>query len=186
MTTVAVFAAATGAAFCSTFLRGFQNKNVAAGLKGFAFGTGYFMNLADIALVSIVAHVGSDASIGAAMQVGAVSAVGAGAGYVASMFVHDRLLKKKYAAERKAAKEKLKTRVAKYVARELESKDVDRTSRTSTGEVVAFEGQEACVPEGIACVRSGPAYHDGCALRQTGGLDSSGGPEVVAAEEDRR
>jgi hypothetical protein len=125
MADVSIYAAATGAAFCSTFLRGFQNKNVAAGLKSLAFGTGYLMNLADIALVSIVAHVGSGADMFAALQVGAVSAVGAGAGYVASMKVHDILLKEKYKAAEKAAKQQLKTRVRKYVRREMENSHVD-------------------------------------------------------------
>lgn len=109
---------AGGSACLSTFLRGFQNKNVAAGLKGMAFITGYLMNIADILLMSVIAYVGAN-SIQGALRVGVISALGAAIGYYISIVVHDRLLMERREAERKRQAAILQEKINKRLQKKI-------------------------------------------------------------------
>jgi hypothetical protein len=86
------------AMFCATFLRGFQNKNVAAGYKKLSFMCGAIMAGLDGLVVVSLAHSG--------LSVIPATAFGAGLGWVAGMVAHDRLMRRVV----KAAKKKKRIR----------------------------------------------------------------------------
>lgn len=89
------------AMFSSTFLRGFQNKNVAGGHRKLAFICGWAMALLDGLTVLAIAHQG--------MAALPFTAFGAAFGWVAGMGMHDILLRRhirKVKAEKKAKRER--------------------------------------------------------------------------------
>lgn len=104
---LSLYGAALVAAFGSTFLRGFQNKNTAGGHKKLAFLTGCFMYLADAAVITILVKVGPSAA--------AASSVGAGLGYWVSMTAHDWLMRKHYAEAKTKKRAKELSRIEKLV-----------------------------------------------------------------------
>lgn len=102
-------AAATGAAFFSTFLRGIQNLNVANGYRAAATATGYCMNVADVVLIGAVATAGYEVAL--------VSGIGAASGYWLSMSVHRKLTHKRRRLLKQEQKAKLIKRIRKEIQR---------------------------------------------------------------------
>lgn len=97
----------------TTFLRGFQNKNVAAGYKKLAFICGALMAGLDGTVILMLANAGT------AMV--PFTALGAGAGWVLGMVVHDRIMAK----VKKEAKAK---------KRERRRREIERTVKAMHGQ----------------------------------------------------
>lgn len=87
VSTLLLYLAAIITAFATTFLRGFQNKNVAGGYKRLAFIFGYAMAICEVFTIGLAVQNG--------MLVAAFSGLGAGLGWVVSMKVHDKIMKKR-------------------------------------------------------------------------------------------
>jgi hypothetical protein len=100
--------------FASTFLRGFQNKNVAGGYKKLAGLVGYMMAVCDMVTVGLIVKGG--------MTVAFIAAIGAGLGWMAGMFAHDAIMRKRE-EERKRTK---KLRKQTHRDMELERKIDER------------------------------------------------------------
>lgn len=99
---------AAAVAMCSTTLRGFQNRAVAANNKKVAMVVGMVMNASDLLVVATLIHNMSGWTI-------AASAIGAGLGWIQGMYIHDITNRRKQEEEAKAAKQKLKEVVDKRV-----------------------------------------------------------------------
>lgn len=113
------YVAATIAAFISTTLRGFQNKNVAGDHRKAAFFTGYLMAAADAAIIGLVVKAG--------VWVVLVSGFGAGAGYIMSMYLHRLLLKKQHEQARQRERDELKRLIDKRIQKKRNSVNSDAT-----------------------------------------------------------
>ena len=85
--TVLIYGTAVATMFASTFLRGFQNKNVAGGYKKLAGLVGYLMAVCDMVTVGLIVKGG--------IAVAFVAAVGAGLGWMAGMYAHDAIMRKR-------------------------------------------------------------------------------------------
>lgn len=92
--------AATGLATTSSFLRGFQNKNVVAGFRGLTFGTGFIMGMLDVLAIALIAKTG--------VLLAAFYGLGMGLGYLVSIVVHERMTRER----EKERKERRKTKMA--------------------------------------------------------------------------
>lgn len=123
--TVLVCLAAIVTAFVTTFLRGFQNKNVAGGHQKLAFFFGYAMNICDVLTIGIVVANG--------MFIAMFAGFGAGLGWVISMRVHDKIMKKRLKeieAEKKIKKRsKQEDRIRDVVIQVLKERGVDDPQR---------------------------------------------------------
>jgi uncharacterized membrane protein len=96
--------------FATTFLRGFQNKNVASGYYGLAFGCGAIMALLDGAVVVSLSSTGLSAL--------PATALGAAFGWVFGMKAHNRITK----SRRKAEKAKKREKMARQIDDAFESR----------------------------------------------------------------
>lgn len=97
------------ALFTTTFLRGFQSRNVSGGHKRLAFVFGTAMNLCDLSIIVMVAANPS-------LYVLLFGSVSSGLGWVAGMIAHERLMrarKERERLEKKARRQKQIRRVAK-------------------------------------------------------------------------
>lgn len=123
--TVLVCLAAILTAFVTTFLRGFQNKNVAGGHQKLAFFFGYAMNICDVLTIGIVVANG--------MFIAMFAGFGAGLGWVVSMRVHDKIMKKRLKeieAEKKIKKRsKQEERMRDVVIQVLKERGIDDPQR---------------------------------------------------------
>lgn len=97
-------------AMLSSFLRGFQNKNIVAGYKAWTFGTGYLMGILDAVAFTLIASTG--------MVTGVFYGLGMGIGYVLSIIVHKRVSKAREKARKKKKRNKL-TRTVEDLVEEM-------------------------------------------------------------------
>lgn len=95
--------AATGLATTSSFLRGFQNKNVVAGFKGLTFGTGFLMGMLDVLAIALIAKTG--------VLLAVFYGLGMGLGYLVSIIVHERMTRKREKERKKRRKTKMALRI---------------------------------------------------------------------------
>lgn len=98
MHTVAIYATAIATMFATTFLRGFQNKNVAGGYKKLAGVFGYMMAVCDMITIGLVVKGG--------LPVAFIAAFGAAGGWMLGMIVHDRIMRKR--EQERARRKKIK------------------------------------------------------------------------------
>lgn len=101
-----IYGIAIATMFASTFLRGFQNKNVAGGYKKLAGLVGYMMAVCDMVTVGLIVKGG--------ITVAFIAAIGAGLGWMAGMYAHDAIMRKRE-EERKRNK-----KLRKQTHREME------------------------------------------------------------------
>lgn len=113
MNTLITFIAAPCATFASTLLRGFQNRAVASNNKGQAFFVGALMNACDLLVITVIA-------LHASAPIIAFSATGAGCGWLAGMYIHDRINRKRREALKLKKKEKRKRLVLKSIRKVLD------------------------------------------------------------------
>lgn len=92
------------ALFSITFLRGLQNKSVAAGHKRMAFIGGTVMSACELFVVGLVATSENTYFM-------LIGAVGSGIGWVAGMVLHERLMRKKMALLKAEKKSKRARRI---------------------------------------------------------------------------
>lgn len=111
-----VYVAAFTAMLATTCLRGFQNKNVAAGYKGLAFICGAAMTALEGAVILLVAHSGTEAL--------PFTALGSGLGWVIGMWLHDRLMKRRRRAEKAAKKTKRRAQLEALVDERLRERSL--------------------------------------------------------------
>jgi hypothetical protein len=87
--------------FTTTFLRGYQNKNVQAGHKRMAALFGFGMSVCEIGTITLVGAVAANAVRTGDHMFTIYSAIAGGAGsslgWVLSMVVHDRVMRKRNA-----------------------------------------------------------------------------------------
>lgn len=140
-TTILVCIASIATAFVTTFLRGFQNKNVAGGHQKLAFFVGYAMNICDVLTIGIIVANG--------MFIAMFAGFGAGLGWVVSMKVHDKLMKKKLKAleEEKKLKKRSKQeeRIRGIVMQVLKENGVEDTQRLI--DEIAYDSEQEIVNE---------------------------------------
>jgi uncharacterized membrane protein YciS (DUF1049 family) len=121
VSTVLLYLAAIITAFSTTFLRGFQNKNVAGGHKRLAFIFGYAMAICEVFTIGLAVQNG--------MLVAAFSGLGAGMGWVVSMKVHDKIMKKRLkeieAAKKLKKRSKQEDRIRSIIEEILKEKGVE-------------------------------------------------------------
>ena len=106
-----IFAMAFGAMLATTFLRGFQNKNVAGGHRWLAFFCGALMTAFEGGVMWMLARTGEPAVI-------AFTALGSGFGWVLGMYAHDRIMHSRMKALKKVKKTKRRERI-EAIASEL-------------------------------------------------------------------
>lgn len=112
--TVSVVLAMAGVLFVTTLLRGFQSRAVSSGHKTAAGIGGTLMNACEILVTLFV--------VGAAQSLpnphyALFASFGAGAGWVAGMMLHDRLVKKRRARMKQAKRTKREQQIER-IARE--------------------------------------------------------------------
>lgn len=95
------------AMFFSTFLRGFQNKNVAGGHLKLAFSCGWLMALLDGLTILAISRQGMSALL--------FTTFGAAFGWVVGMCAHDWLLRRHNEKVRRERKIKREQRFAKWL-----------------------------------------------------------------------
>lgn len=93
-----VFGSAFLAMLATTFLRGFQNRNVSGGYKGMAFVCGSIMTALEGFVFVMIAKQGSDIVV--------FTALGSGIGWVLGMIAHEALMYRRLKAAKKAKKTK--------------------------------------------------------------------------------
>lgn len=109
---------ATGLAFISAFLRGFQNKNVAAGYKSWTFFTGYLMGILDAIAISVIASTGPILAI--------FYGFGMGTGYLCSIVVHKRLARGRERQRKQRKKVRLENKIERIVHDAITEKVVEK------------------------------------------------------------
>lgn len=112
---LAIFGMAFCAMFMTTFLRGFQNKNVAGGHKKLAFFVGAAMTAFEGLVLFMLARTGDPTII-------AFTSIGSGFGWVAGMMAHDRLMRKRMKALKKAKKTKRRAQIEALAAEIVEER----------------------------------------------------------------
>lgn len=100
--------------FTTTLLRGFQNKSVAGNHKRMAFSGGTIMSALEL-LVTMTMSIQAAKSENPYIML--LGAFGAGAGWVAGMILHDRMMRKKM-AEAKAEKKSRRLRRIRIASRD--------------------------------------------------------------------
>lgn len=103
------------ALFLTTFLRGFQSRNVAGGHKRLAFIFGTAMNLCDLSIIVMVAANPS-------VYVLLFGSVSSGLGWVAGMLAHERLMRDRSERERLAKKQKRKKQIRRVAKDEIDER----------------------------------------------------------------
>jgi hypothetical protein len=111
-----IYASAFAAMLLTTCLRGFQNKNVAAGYKKLAFICGAAMTGLEGVVILLVAHSGVEAL--------PFTALGSGLGWVVGMWAHDRLMKRRRKAEKAAKKTKRREQLEALVDERLRERSL--------------------------------------------------------------
>lgn len=116
ITTVTLYATAFAITFCLTMLRGFQNKSVAGGHKRLAFfGGGTMTALENTVTVMLATTLGDYTII-------AFTSTGSAFGWVAGMYLHDAMMKKRLKAMKKAKKTKRRDQIEAMVEERLMEK----------------------------------------------------------------
>lgn len=92
------------ALFSTTLMRGFQNKLVAGNQKAMAFVFGSGMSACELLVMGLVASTQNPTFM-------VLGAVGSGAGWVAGMALHDRIMRKRLAQEKAQKKSKRARRI---------------------------------------------------------------------------
>lgn len=111
---IILFGMAFVAMFATTFLRGFQNKNVTGGHKRLAFCCGALMTALEGVVILMLAKSGPELL--------AFTALGSGVGWVAGMRAHDKLMHKRVLAAKKAKKTKRRARIEAIAAELVEER----------------------------------------------------------------
>lgn len=103
------------ALFTTTLLRSMQNRNVAGNHKvmAFVFGTG--MSACELLVMGLVAS-----SQNYFMMM--LGAVGSGIGWVAGMFLHDRMMRKKLELQKQLKKKKRNNRIRALSREEIDER----------------------------------------------------------------
>lgn len=109
-----IYATAVVTMFATTFLRGFQNKNVAGGYKKLAALFGYAMAVCDMLTIGLVVKGG--------LAVAFIGAIGAAAGWVVGMYVHDRIMRKRENERARLKKIKKKTKREDLIQRMIDER----------------------------------------------------------------
>ena len=102
--------------FTTTLLRGFQNKSVAGNHKRMAFAGGTIMSALEM-LITLAMSIQAAKSENPYIML--LGAFGAGAGWVAGMLLHDRMMKKKLELERIEKKSRRAKRIQKAAHAEI-------------------------------------------------------------------
>jgi archaellum biogenesis protein FlaJ (TadC family) len=102
------------AMFITTFLRGFQNKNVAGGHKLLAFFCGGAMTLFEGVVIALIAQSGKELIF--------FTALGSAFGWVCGMLVHEWIMHKKIKAAKKAKKTKRQNKLEALIEERLEER----------------------------------------------------------------
>lgn len=103
------------ALFTTTFLRGFQSRNVAGGHKRLAFVFGTAMNLCDLSIIVMVAANPS-------VYVLLFGSLSSGCGWVAGMIAHERLMRARTERERLEKKQKRKKQIRSLAKDEIDTR----------------------------------------------------------------
>lgn len=106
------------ALFVTTFLRGFQNKSVAAGHKKLAFIGGCAMSALELYVMSVAGNHGGKLIL--------LACIGAGIGWVAGMIAHDLLMRKRHKEEKARKKTKRQRQFDRQLAAALDDHLRDR------------------------------------------------------------
>lgn len=114
---VAIYGIAICTMFATTFLRGFQNKNVAGGYIKLAGVVGYIMAVCDMITVGLIVKGG--------LPVAFVGAIGAGIGWMVGMHVHSIIMRKREKEREQAKKIKKRNRREDEILRVLEERLVE-------------------------------------------------------------
>ena len=115
-TTIMLYATAFAVTFCLTMLRGFQYKSVAGGHKRLAFfGGGIMTALENTVTVMLAATLGDYFII-------AFTSTGSAFGWVAGMYLHDAMMRKRLKAAKKAKKTKRRDQIEAMVEERLMEK----------------------------------------------------------------
>ena len=102
--------------FTTTLLRGFQNKSVAGNHKRMSFIGGTVMSACELAVMLTMSTAAVKNDNPYLMLLGSL---GAGAGWVAGMLLHDRMMRKKLELERAAKKSRRAKRIQKAANSEI-------------------------------------------------------------------
>lgn len=112
--TLILYGSAILTMFATTFLRGFQNKNVSGGYKRLAAVFGYAMAVCDMLTIGLVVKGG--------LTVAFIGAIGAACGWVIGMLVHDSIMRKREKERAKAKKARKQTKREEMFSRIIEEK----------------------------------------------------------------
>lgn len=119
----AVYVTAIVTMFATTFLRGFQNKNVAGGYIKLAGVFGYAMAVCDMVTIGLVVKGG--------LAVAFIGAIGAALGWMAGMVVHNLLMKKREKERARIKKERKRSRREEYLIHLIQEQLQDHESKIS-------------------------------------------------------
>lgn len=109
-----IVAITAAALFVTTFLRGFQNKSVAAGHKRLAFIGGSLMSALDLMIMGFAGqHAG---------PVIMLACIGAGFGWIAGMYLHDFVMRKRVAEAKLQKKERRKNRIERITSEMIDER----------------------------------------------------------------
>ncbi len=109
--TLATYGGAFVAMLVTTFLRGFQNKNVAGGHKKLAFVFGGLMTAAEGITIALIVLGG--------IYVIIFTATGAAFGWVLGMLAHDRIMRKQRLLRKAKKKQRRKKQIHNYVNKQV-------------------------------------------------------------------
>jgi uncharacterized protein YneF (UPF0154 family) len=104
MTELLLLAGTIVALFSTTLLRSVQNKNVAGNHKKMAFIFGTGMSACELLVMGLVASSQNYMFM-------LLGAVGSGIGWVAGMYMHDRMMRKKLEEQKRLKKKKRNNRI---------------------------------------------------------------------------
>ena len=116
MSTVLIYVTAFLVTFALTMLRGFQNKSVAGGHKRLAFFGGGAMTALENTVTVMLAHSLGD------YYIIAFTSTGSAFGWVAGMYIHDAMMRKRLKALKKAKKTKRREQIEAMVNEQLEER----------------------------------------------------------------
>lgn len=118
LNTAVIYGTAVLTMFATTFLRGFQNKNVAGGYRKLAGIFGYAMAVCDMLTVGLIVKGG--------MSVAFIGAFGAALGWIVGMVVHDAILRKRQKEAARLKKEKKRSKREQYILSLIEERLSER------------------------------------------------------------
>lgn len=111
-----IYLGAFAITFFLTMLRGFQNRSVAGGHKRLAFFGGGAMTALENTVMIMLAHQLGD------YLIVAFTSTGSAFGWVAGMYVHDAMMRKRLKAMKKAKKTKRRDQIEAMVEERLMEK----------------------------------------------------------------